>query len=144
MLLIIEIMRRDFNENHQMQVLVTVNQLGTKRMMSQIAEQVGMEYLEVPDSRFVAQLVNEIFFRGKKNVQWRTQSQSKRMRGSLNPGLHCANHQDNHGDRGQDQLCASLRTCKTPQLLHSSLICEKVVAVLCFVIYFFLHLVFLR
>ena len=87
MLLIIEIMRRDFKENYQIQVPVTVNQLGTKIMMSKIAEQVGMDYLEVPDSRFVAQLVNEFFFRGKKKVQWRSQSQSKRMRGSLNSGL---------------------------------------------------------
>ena len=53
--------------------------------MSQIAEQVGMEYLEVLDSRFVAQTVNEILFRGKKKVQWRIESQSKRMRGFREP-----------------------------------------------------------
>ena len=38
-----------------MQVPITDNQLGTMEMVSQIAEQVGMDYPEVPDSRYVAQ-----------------------------------------------------------------------------------------
>ena len=51
-------MRRDVSEHHQMQVSITFNQLGTMGMMSQVAEHV-MDYLELPDSRYVAQPVND-------------------------------------------------------------------------------------
>ena len=52
--LMMEIMRRNFSENHQREVPITENQLETMGMMSQISEQVGMENLVVPDSRYVA------------------------------------------------------------------------------------------
>ena len=58
----VEIMRRDVREHHQMQVPITFNQLGTMGMMSQVAEHVGMEYPEVPDSRYVAQPVKDFLF----------------------------------------------------------------------------------
>ena len=38
-----------------MQVPITENQLGTMQMMGEVSDHVGMNYPEVPDSRFVAQ-----------------------------------------------------------------------------------------
>ena len=52
----VEVMRRDFNEHHMMQVPITENQLGTMQMMGEVSDHVGMNYPEIPDSRFVAQL----------------------------------------------------------------------------------------
>ena len=68
----IEIMRNNFNEQHMYQAPITENQLGTMRMMSQIAEQVGMDYPEVPDSRDVAKPLTISSFRGKKKDLRRT------------------------------------------------------------------------
>ena len=74
---IIEIMRRDFSENHQMQVPRSESQLGMMGMMSQNADQFKMVYPEVPDSRHVAQRLRTTFSsRGKKKGLWRTQLQS--------------------------------------------------------------------
>ena len=53
----VEVMRRDFNEHHMMQVPITENQLGTMQMMEEVSEHVGMNYPEIPDSRYVAQPV---------------------------------------------------------------------------------------
>ena len=45
----VEVMRRDFNEHHMMQVPITENQLGTMQMMEEVSDHVGMNYLEIPD-----------------------------------------------------------------------------------------------
>ena len=58
----VEVMRRDFNEHHMMQVPITENQLGTTQMMEEVSEHVGMNYPEIPDSRYVAQTVDDFFF----------------------------------------------------------------------------------
>ena len=55
----VEVMRRDFNEQHMMQVPITENQIGTMQMMEEVSDHVGMNYPEIPDSRFVAQPVEE-------------------------------------------------------------------------------------
>ena len=38
----VEVMRRDFNEHHMMQVLITENQLRTMQMMGEVSDHVGM------------------------------------------------------------------------------------------------------
>ena len=43
----IEIMRRDFSEHHQMLLTITENQIGMMERMSEIADQVGIDYPEV-------------------------------------------------------------------------------------------------
>ena len=58
----VEVMRRDFNEHHMMQVPITENQLGTMQMMEEVSEHVGMNYPEIPDSRYVAQPVDDFLF----------------------------------------------------------------------------------
>ena len=58
----VEVMRRDFNEHHIMQVPITENQLGTMQMMGEYPDHVGMNYHEIPDSRFVAQPVDDFLF----------------------------------------------------------------------------------
>ena len=58
----VEVMRRDFNEHHMMQVPITENQLGTMQMMAEVSEHVGMNYPEIPYSRFVAQPVDDFLF----------------------------------------------------------------------------------
>ena len=45
-----------------MQVSITENQLETMRVMSEIAEQVVMDYPEVSDSRYVARHVKDFLF----------------------------------------------------------------------------------
>ena len=58
----VEVMQTDFNEHHMMQVPITENQLGTRQMMEEVNEHVGMNYPEIPDSRFVAQPVDDLRF----------------------------------------------------------------------------------
>ena len=58
----VEVMRRDFNEHHITQVPPTENQLGEMPMMEEVDEHVGMNYPETPDSRFVAQPVDDFLF----------------------------------------------------------------------------------
>ena len=58
----VEMMRRDFNEHHMTQVPMIENQLGEMKMMEELAEHVGKNYPEVPDSRFVAQPVDDFVF----------------------------------------------------------------------------------
>ena len=36
----VEVMRRDFNEHHMMQVVITENQLGTMQMMGEVSDHV--------------------------------------------------------------------------------------------------------
>ena len=55
-------MRRDFHEHHLTQLPVTENQLEEMQMMEEVSEHVGMDYSEVPDSRFVAQAVEDFLF----------------------------------------------------------------------------------
>ena len=58
----VERMRRDFNEHHMTQVPMIENQLGEMKMMEELAEHVGKNYPEIPDSRFVAQPVDDFVF----------------------------------------------------------------------------------
>ena len=58
----VEVLRRDFNEHHITQVTPTENQLGEMQMMEEVAEHVGMNYPEIPDSRYVAQPINDFLF----------------------------------------------------------------------------------
>ena len=58
----VELMRRDFNEHHMIQVPITENQLGTVQTMEEVTEHVGLNYLEIFDSRFVAQPVDDFLF----------------------------------------------------------------------------------
>ena len=58
----VEVMQRGFNEHHMMQVPITENQLGTMQMMEEGSEHVGMNYPKDPDSRYVAQPVNDFLF----------------------------------------------------------------------------------
>ena len=55
-------MRRDFNEHRMMQAPITENQLGTMQMIGEVSDHVGMNYTEIPDSRFVAQPVDDFLF----------------------------------------------------------------------------------
>ena len=56
----VEVVRTDFNEHHLIQVPITENQLGTMQMMEELSENVGMNYPEISDSRFVAQPVDDL------------------------------------------------------------------------------------
>ena len=58
----VEVMRRHFNEHHMMQVPITENQLRTIQMMGEVSDHVGMNYPEIPNSRFVAQPVDDFLF----------------------------------------------------------------------------------
>ena len=62
----VEVLRRDFNEHHITQVPPTENQLGEMQMMEEVAEHVGMNYPETPDSRFVAQPFDDFLFPWKE------------------------------------------------------------------------------
>ena len=55
-------MRRDYNEHHMTQVPMTENQFGEMQMMEEVAELMGMIYPVTPDSRYVAQPVNDFLF----------------------------------------------------------------------------------
>ena len=58
----VEVMRRDFNEHLMTQVPMTENQLEEMQMMEEVSDHVGMNYPEIPDSRFVAQPVDDFVF----------------------------------------------------------------------------------
>ena len=58
----IEIIKRDFSEHHQLQVPITKNKLETMGMMSKIPELVGMDYPEVLGPRYVTHPVNDFIF----------------------------------------------------------------------------------
>ena len=58
----VEVMRRDSNEHHMMKCPITENQLEEMQMMAEVSEHVGTNYPEIPDSRFVAQPVDEFLF----------------------------------------------------------------------------------
>ena len=58
----VEVMRRDFNEHHMMQVPITENQLGKMKMIEKVSDHVEMNYSEIPGSTFVAQPVDDFLF----------------------------------------------------------------------------------
>ena len=58
----VEVTQRDFNEHHMMQVPMTENQLGEMQLTEEVAEHVGMNYPDTPDSRYVAQPVDDFLF----------------------------------------------------------------------------------
>ena len=58
----VEVMRRDFNEHHMTQVPITENQSGTMQMIKEVSKHVGMNYPEIPGSKFVAQPVDDFQF----------------------------------------------------------------------------------
>ena len=58
----VEVMRRDFNEHHMTQVLITENQHGTIQMMEEVAEHVAINYPEIPDPRYKSQSVDNFLF----------------------------------------------------------------------------------
>ena len=122
----VEIIRRDFNEQHMTQVLITENQLGTMQMMEEVSEHVGMNTPRFLTLYMWHNQSTISSFLGRKKDLCRSQLLSKRMRGSLSRDLQSANRQDNHRRWRQDQFCAPLRTCKIlrTQLLDSSLICK--------------------
>ena len=57
-----DVMRRDFNEDYITQVSIAENQLGEMQMMEEVAELVQMNYPETPDSRYVAQPFDDFLF----------------------------------------------------------------------------------
>ena len=59
-------MQRDFNEHHMTQVPMTEIQLEEMQMMEEVSEHVGMNYLVIPDSIFVAQPVDDFLFPWEK------------------------------------------------------------------------------
>ena len=58
----VEVMQKDFNAHHMTQVPITENQLGKMQMMEEVAEHMGMNYPETPDSRYVAQPFDDFLF----------------------------------------------------------------------------------
>ena len=88
----VEVMRRDFNEHHITHVPLTENQLGEMQMMEEVAEHVGMNYPETPDSTYVAQPFDDFLFPWEDGFV-DNQLPSKKMWGSLNQELQSANHQ---------------------------------------------------
>ena len=58
----VEVRRRDSNEHHMMQVLMTENYFGENQKMEEVAEHVGMNYPDTLDSRYVAQPVEVFLF----------------------------------------------------------------------------------
>ena len=57
-----DLIRKDFNKHHMTQVPMTENQLEEMQMMEEVSDHVGMNYPEIPDSRFVAQPVDDFLF----------------------------------------------------------------------------------
>ena len=57
----VEVMRMDFHEHHMTQKPMTENQLEEMQMMEKVSEYTP-NYPEIPDSRFVAQPVDDFLF----------------------------------------------------------------------------------
>ena len=118
-------MRRDFSKHHMMQVPITENQLGTMQMMEEVSEHVGMNYIEIPDSRYVAQPFDDFLF------PWEDGSVDNPItieedEGFSEPKTPVSEPPRQPPAMEADQLCAPLRTCKAlrTQLLDISLICK--------------------
>ena len=58
----VQVTQKDFNEHHMMQVPMTENQVGEMQLTEEVAEHVRMSYPEPPDSRYVAQPVDDFLF----------------------------------------------------------------------------------
>ena len=58
----VEVMRWDSNEHHMMQKPMAENHFGETQMTEEVAEHVGMNYTDTPDSSYVAQPVNDFLF----------------------------------------------------------------------------------
>ena len=63
---LVEMMRRDFNEHQMKQVPMTENQFEEMQMMDEVSDHVRMNYPEIPDSRFVAQPIEDFLFPWKE------------------------------------------------------------------------------
>ena len=63
---IVEVMQRYFKKHHMTQVPITENQLRTMQMMEEVSEHVRMIYTDTPDSRYVAQPVNDFLIPRKE------------------------------------------------------------------------------
>ena len=72
---LVEVMRRDFSEHNITQVPMTENHFGEMQMMEEVAEHVGMNYPDTPDSIYVAQPVEDFLFPWGKQNQPKIQSQ---------------------------------------------------------------------
>ena len=75
-----------------------------------MAEHLKMIYPDTPDSRYVAQLVDEFLFPWEAGSVENPTTVEK-DEGSSEPRTPVS-HQDNHRRRRQDQLCAPLRPYK--------------------------------
>ena len=51
------------------QVPIPENQFGTMQMMEEVSEHVGMNYPEIPDSRFVAESVDDFLFPWEEEME---------------------------------------------------------------------------
>ena len=58
----VETMPRDFNEHHLTQVPMTENQLGEVQRIEEVAERVGMNYLDTHDPISMAQTADNFLF----------------------------------------------------------------------------------
>ena len=59
---LVEVMRKDFSEHQMMQDPITENHIGTMQLMKELSDHVGMNYPEIPHSRFVVQPVKDLLF----------------------------------------------------------------------------------
>ena len=62
----VDVMRRNFNEHHMTQVPITEKQLEIMQMMEEVSDHMGMNYPETPDSRYLAQPVDDFLFPWEK------------------------------------------------------------------------------
>ena len=58
----VEVNRRNFNEHQMMQVPMTKDRFGEMQMKNEVAEHVGLNYPDIPDSRYVAKPVDDFLF----------------------------------------------------------------------------------
>ena len=77
-------------------VPITENQLGTMQMMEEVLEHLGMNYFEVPDSRYLAQPVDGFLFPWEEEGSVENPITIEEDEGFLSQELQSANHQDNH------------------------------------------------
>ena len=54
------VMQKDCNGHHMTQIPMTENQFEEMQMMEEMAEDVGMNYLDTPDSRYVGRKQNQL------------------------------------------------------------------------------------
>ena len=113
-------MRRDFNEHHITQVPPTENQL-REMQMEEVAEHVGMNYPETPDSRYVAQPFDDFL------LPWEEGSVDNPITIEEDEGFSEPRTPVSEPPVMEARPAfAPLRTCKIlrTQLLDSSLICK--------------------